>query len=113
MPPPVFVGFLVTNDGPSPPAARPAAGCASPSALTRALSPSDEAAALRRVRCLAKASVDTYADTEEAWDEDGSDDDEDESLSGRTVPEPRDPAHYKSMVYARAVLNAKMWAAQA
>lgn len=32
---------------------------------------------------------------------------------GLRVPPPRDPAHHAMMVYARAIINAKLWAAHA
>ncbi|KIY93340.1 hypothetical protein MNEG_14623 [Monoraphidium neglectum] len=46
-------------------------------------------------------------------DDDDDEDDDDPRYSLRRIPAPRDPDHYKCMVYARAIINAKLWAAQA
>lgn len=43
-----------------------------------------------------------------------SEDEDDKNVRGTlAIPEPRDQAHYKAMVYARAIINAKIWQSQA
>jgi hypothetical protein len=89
MPPPVFVGFRITCQSPSPPVHPTGRVCPStPGALSRALSPSSPEEAARREGYLTKR-IDTYDDVDEGWDSDDDAEDDDETLAGVCVPSPR------------------------
>lgn len=95
-------GFEVSSSSPFKAASPPRGeGAGSPSALTRALFTPARAERGQKLSPGAQQS-------EEEWS-----DDEDGPEGALPCPNPRDPKHYKAMVYARAIYNAKNWSIQA
>lgn len=67
---------------------------------------------VRPARCHTVHNGHAY-DNDEDYSGSDSEDEETATSVKFCVPSPKDPKHYKAMVYARAVLNARSWQAMA
>lgn len=101
----VRLGF---DPSPLEPLGSPTRASTTPSALTSSLARQQ---ALRELPANNLSRKSTEEEEDGAWSDE--EDDDDHFGFGVPCPPPRDPKHYKAVVYWRAIQNAKWMAAQA